>query len=54
MIGRLESLSFVNVQYVIVGVIGNNNDDDDRNVWLIDRNNNPNSVSLQKWQRTSA
>ena len=50
MIVRLESLSFVNVQYDR-WVIGNNNDDDDQNEWLIDGNNNPNSVSLLKWQR---
>ena len=35
MIGRLQPSSFVNVQYDR-WVIGNNDDDDDRNEWLID------------------
>ena len=32
-------------------VISNKEHSDFRNEWLIDSNNNPNSVSLQKWQR---
>ena len=34
-------------------VIGNNNDNNDRNEWLIDWNNNPNSVSLKMARKTT-